>query len=385
MIDRLTNRLQRVRERLQPRKFVKVFAKLAVFELMVWPLIACDPFHTGFEDVETAEYYQAARMAEAPEPPGQLVVMNWNAKFGGGRIDFWFDCHGDRVLMSRSEVIENMEGLARKINQVNPDILLLQEIDTNSKRAAYVNQVQWLLDHTELNYAAYASQWKADYIPTDGIGRMDSGNAVLSKFPLRDGQRIALPLSEEQDALTRYFYLKRNILSVVSDIPGFGPLHVVNVHTDAFGKDGTKKKHIDAFKAELDRIAATGALFVAGGDLNTIPDGSVQLKGFSDSVCEDEDFMADDFTGERGWLTGLYESYASAIPLADYQADNQPYFTHTTRKDGFWNRMLDYIFTNGEFVEGSGMVHQDVSSGGMETMPLSDHAPVTAILQLKKP
>lgn len=385
MIEKLTGGLRQVRAGLQPRKLAKLLTKLTVFELMLLPVLACDPFHTGFEDVEVPEYYQAARVKDAPAAPKQLVIMNWNAKFGGGRIDFWFDCHGDRVLMSRSEVIENMEGLARKINQVKPDILLLQEIDTNAKRAAYVNQVQWLLDHTELNYGAYASQWKADFIPTDGIGKMDSGNAVLSRYPITEGQRIALPLSSEQDALTRYFYLKRNILSVVTEIPGFGPLNVVNVHTDAFGKDGTKKKHIDAFKAELDRIAAKGELVVGGGDLNTIPDGSVQMVGFTDSVCEDEDFLADDFTNERGWLTGLYDSYSAAISLEDYQADNTKYFTHTTNKDGFWNRMLDYLFTNGEFVAGSGMVHQDESTGGMATMPLSDHAPVTVILKLERP
>ena len=27
--------------------------------------------------------------------------MNYNVKFGGGRIDFFFDCFGDRVLMSK--------------------------------------------------------------------------------------------------------------------------------------------------------------------------------------------------------------------------------------------------------------------------------------------
>ena len=71
------------------------------------------------------------------------------------------------------------------------------------------------------------------------------------------------------------------------------------------------------------------------------------------------------------------------LALADFQADNDPYFTFTADGDGFWNRKLDYLFTNGEFVAGSGLTHQDTSSGGVETLPLSDHAPVSVQLSLQ--
>src|SRR5262245_41745432 len=161
-----------------------------------WMLVAaaCDPFHTGFDDLERARYYQARGQRPAPEQAERLRVMNYNVKFGGGRIDFFFDCHGDRVLMRESEVIANLEALAVKIDQVDPDVLVVQEVDVNSKRAAFVDQMQWLLDHTDLDYGVYASQWKADYVPSDGIGAVDSGNGILSKYPLSGAVRIALAL-----------------------------------------------------------------------------------------------------------------------------------------------------------------------------------------------
>ena len=354
---------------------------------------SCDPFHTGFEPTEDAVLLEARQKSRARARPETLVVMNWNAKFGAGRIDIFFDCHGDRVLLSEQEVKGNLDGLIEKINQVNPDILLLQEIDLSSKRAAYVDQVRYLLEGTRLNYAAYASQWRADFIPTDGIGPVDSGNAILSRHPIEQATRIALPLVQEQSALTRYFYLKRNILKVrlrlsePSD-PDPQTLWVLNVHTDAYGKDGTKQRQIDLFKRELDALTAQGQRFVAGGDLNTIPPGSQQVNGFDDSVCQDEEFQADDYSQEGEYLSDLYNTYPSAIPLADYQADNRPYFTHTTLSQAknpraFWNRTLDYLFTNARFVPGSGLVHQDTARGGMETMPLSDHAPLTVVLDLR--
>lgn len=343
------------------------------------PLMACDPFHTQFDDVEPAAQYRATALQKPPVVGDELRVMTWNVKFAGGRIDFFFDCHGDRALMTEAEVLTHLDGLAAKIRQVDPDIVLLQEVDVASKRCAYVDTLQYLLDHTDLNHAAYASQWKADYVPSDGLGAIDSGNAIMSRWPLSESTRVALPLIDEQDALTRYFYLRRNVLKTRVDIPG-APVWVVNVHTAAFATDGTKKKHIDSFKAELDALDAQGHLVIAGGDLNTLPPGSPQLHEFEDSKCVGE-FEADDYRDDVGWLDALYADYREAIPIEDYAADPARYYTHTTDKDGFWNRRLDYLFTNATWRDG--LVHQSTELGGMETMPLSDHAPVTATVRLR--
>ncbi len=339
-----------------------------------------DPFDTQFDDVEDARLYTASQLKSAPDEADQIKVMTWNVKFGGGRIDFFFDCHGDRVLMEEDEVIKSLEGLAKKINQVDPDVILLQEIDIDSKRAAYVDQVQWLLDHTDLNYGAYASQWRASYIPKHGLGKVNSGNAVMSKWPIENAERLALPLISTQDAVTQYFYLKRNILRAKVAVPGDKPLWVANIHTAAFAQDGTKDKQIREFETELAKFDEQGKTFVAGGDLNTLPPGAQKVRDFPDSVCVDEDFQADDYSKEVGLLDGLYERYDEAVPRERFEANNERFGTHSTHKDFMFNRKLDYLFTNAQFVEGSGLVHQDEETGGMETMPLSDHAPITAVI-----
>lgn len=343
----------------------------------------CDPFGTGFDATEPARLYQASG-ADASPPATldrPLRVMDWNIKFGGGRIDFFFDCFGDRVLMDRSEVVANLEGLAAEIREVDPDVLFLQEVDVNSKRSAFVDQVAWLLDHTELRYGAYASQWRADYVPSDGLGPMDDGVAILSRWPLHEATRLALPLRTDQDSLTRYFYLRRAILRARVELPGGRDLWLLNVHTDAYGEDGTKRRHIERFTEELDALDDAGELVIGGGDLNTLPPGTAKLFDFPDSVCADEEFVADDYRPEVGWLDPLYARYAPFVPTADYEADNAAYFSHTVDGRGSWNRQLDYLFTNGQWVAGSGVVHQDARTG-LATMPLSDHAPVSAELRL---
>ncbi len=345
--------------------------------LLLVLLASCDPFHTELEQ-STPRLYEAAEPTAA-EPPTSLVVMDWNVKFGGARIDFFFDCFGERVLMTRDEVVTNLEGLAAKIREVNPDVLLLQEVDVNSKRSAFLDQLQWLLDHTELNHAVYASHWQADFIPSDGLGAMDNGSAILSRWPIAEAERHALPLRTDQSSLTRYFYLRRNVLSARLELPAGSAagrdVWVVNVHTDAYGEDGTKLRHIDGFSDVMNALDDAGAVVIGGGDLNALPPGAEQQHDFPDSVCEDEEFIADDYRPEADWLDPLFARYAHFVPLADIQADNARHFTHTVDGRGYWNRQLDYLFTNQTWRAGSGVVHQDRATG-LPTMPLSDHAPI---------
>lgn len=343
----------------------------------------CDPFGEHYSDIDEVIWYEAGQLTSAPESVSIVKVMTWNIKFGGGRIDFWFDCHGDRVLMTESEVLSNLQGLAEFINQFQPDILLLQEADVQSKRCAYVDQVQWLLDNTDLNFGVYASQWLNQYVPSDGIGPVDSGNAVLSRWPFQSADRIALDLRTDQDALTKMFYLKRNILKTKVDLPGTNDLWVLNIHTSAFSQDGTKHKQLDRLKAEMDALHLADEPFVAGGDFNTIPPGSVKQHDFPDSICEDEDFQADDYTEEiaEGWIEDFYvelnpeSGYYPAITLMAYgtmEWMQSEFYTHTVQhpdNGGSWSRKLDYLFTNIAAWQ-EPLVHS-------WTLYLSDHAPVS--------
>lgn len=334
-------------------------------------LVACDPFSTkiGTE----VSLYESINKQDFTFPD-TLKVMTWNIKFGGGRIDFFFDCHGDRVIMEKSEVIDNMALLSEKIREVNPDILFIQEADVNAKRSAYVNQVQYLLQNTDLNYAAYASQWKAKHIPSDGIGKMDSGNAVLSKWKFTDAKRIALPLIKSQNFIVRYFYLKRNILEINLENKGES-IKLLTTHLSAYAKDDTKKKQLDILKNYVDSIHQEGQEFILGGDFNSLPPFSQQTSNFDDSVCTDEDFEADNYKSETEWMMPFYENYKVAIPLENFKENNSTHFSHTTDKNGYWNRKVDYLFTNGSFVPTSGNTLQ-------QWMQVSDHAPIVVNYKL---
>ena len=341
---------------------------------------SCDPFNTIIEndtEEENAIYYTAKEIKSATTNGDTLNIVTWNIKFGGGRIDFFFDCWGDRVLMTEEEVIDNMNAVIDNIKHMNPDVIVLQEVDIDSKRAAFVDQVQMILDNTDLNYGVYGSQWKSDYVPSDGIGRVNSGTAILSKYELSDAKRIPLPLIDEQAGIVQYFYLRRNLLEAKMIVSG-EEIYILGTHTSAYSTDGTKLKQLEKIKEEANRIDQEGKAFILGGDFNTIPPNSIIVEDFDDDKCaEGSDFESQGFGEELDDMLMFTENYDAAITQEMYDADNSLYFSFTSKTEGFWNRKLDYIFTNKTFVENTGLVHQDENTGGVATMPLSDHAPVS--------
>jgi endonuclease/exonuclease/phosphatase family metal-dependent hydrolase len=359
-------------------------------------ILGCEPFVTEFPDTSVAVLYESASQKNSTYGGGNIKVVTWNIRFGIARFPFFGDSCGDDVILDDDTIEQNMAAIADSLNAMDADIVLLQEVDVSSKRTGYMDQVQYLLDNTNLNYGCYASMWKADFIPSDGIGRIDAGNAILSKYKLTDAERIQLRLRTDQDGLTQYFYLRRNI--VKAKIPaltqGTQDFYAVDIHATAFATDDTKQQHIDKYVETLAEIHDGGDLFVTGGDLNSVPPGSSTDFCVSD-MCDGDDYHTDqaeeeeyhkegsyfdNFDGEPDILVPLYDTYDGAIDTASYNLAK--HFTHapsTSMIDDttatMYDRKLDYLFTNGTWDSGSGRTHQ-------AAWELSDHLPVSAVVNL---
>ena len=340
-------------------------------------LMSCDPLVTEFATNERAKDY-TAHIISSPPNKDTLTVATWNIRFGIGRAEWFGDSCGELVLFNAEEVEDGLELLAAQIAEMDADILLLQEVDIDSKRSAYIDQVQWLLDNTGMNYGVYASMWEVQFVPSDGLGRINTGNAILSKWPLSDAERIQLSLRGDQDDLTRAFYVRRNVLRAKVNYPG-SLFWAVDIHASAFSNDDTKQKQYVEFKAVLDELNTQGEHFVAGGDLNELPPGAVKNNYCDNDRCPDESPEEDegcDFSNETTWISALFDSYVPAVSLVNYLQDENSYFTHASTHDASderyqWNRKLDYLFTNTDWVPRSTVTHQDA-------VLESDHVAVAA-------
>ena len=367
-------------------------------------LIGCDPFVTEFSETENAVMYKASNIPGDSDvyDDGALKVVTWNIRFGSGRFPFFGDSCGDEVISESSDVKLIMQAIADTLNKIDADIVLLQEVDVSSKRTGYLDQVQYLLENTYLNYGCYASMWKADFIPTDGIGKINTGNAILSRYEITEAERVELRLRTDQDDLIQYFYLRRNILK--AKIPSLAQagkdFFAVDIHATAFATDDTKQQHLIKYSEVLSEIANNNGVFVSGGDLNSIPPNSTvdfcmldkcNSEKYVDSEGSESEYHSIDslsagphkegaffnnFEGEPDILQPLYNSYSAAISHVDGSTLDPINYTHAPstsyeRHEIKHDRKLDYLFTNGLWEDGSGFTHQ----GAWE---LSDHMPVSA-------
>jgi len=354
-------------------------------------LPACEPLADDFDFVrqEVPVETRSAIVPPKDAAPGSLRVMAWNIKYGAARIDFWFDFWGDRVQMTREEVVANMEDLYRLVREYDPDILMTEEIDVNSRRSAYYDMVAGMLEGTELNYAAYYQTWDTRYIPSEGVGRMDLGNAIFSKYPITFAERIRQEDRTDQDAVTSTFYIHRMIGRAVIDVGAGRDVAAYVVHTEAYDVDGTKARQI----AQIHDVMGQESLpLVLGGDFNELPPTAIKIVGFPDEHPSSigTEYEQPPYTPEI--MQPFYDDYLPWVSLAEYgdtEAEQSRYFTHSVAgpshpdTDGnpqFWNRTLDYLFVkkSDAWAPGSSDVLQSPGRQGIVSDPftLSDHAPV---------
>ncbi len=354
--------------------------------VLIGQFLSCEPFATQFEDIEDGVFYYSSRIESPPTEVIELKIMTWNIRFGIGRVLWFGDSCGDRVIMSKDEVYPNLRKMADMINQTKPDIILLQEVDINSKKSGYIDQIQWLLDNTYFNYGVFAFTWKSPFVPSDGLGRINEGNAILSRWKILDGTRIKLPRREDQDALTHYFYVQPCILRAKISLPQKDHFFVFNTHLSAFATDDSKKKQIDVLMTELNNSNSRGDHFVLGGDFNLLPPNSDSTDYCFEDMCSSESFHKSDddpfhkdgsnYTEEIMWLQPLYDLYLPAVSLEAYSINQSKYFTHSTMVNTNGDRKLDYLFTNLNWKNGSEFTHKNV-------LTISDHAAVSATVEVQ--
>ena len=122
-----------------------------------------------------------------------ITVMTYNVRHGRG-IDGRVD----------------LERIAAVIRESEADIVALQEVDRYWWRSGMEDQIRRLGEKLEMSWV---------YAPAIAAGWMQYGNAVLSRFPLVEGEMVLLPGWREP----------RNMMRVLVEIDGV-PVELINTH-----------------------------------------------------------------------------------------------------------------------------------------------------------
>ncbi len=168
--------------------------------------------------------------------------MSWNVAFALG-----LGSEGSSYkARSKGYYQEKLKKMGEVIKTSGADIVFLQEIDWGSSRFHFIDQVQTLARESGLKYSAKALSWAINYLPfpywppQDHFGVMNSGGAILSRFPLSHNQVELFKKPDSQAWWYQRFYLFRYAQAVQVHIKKQN-YWVVNCHLEAFDKNNRQQ------------------------------------------------------------------------------------------------------------------------------------------------
>jgi len=170
---------------------------------------------------------------------------------------------------------DNLSRVAEVVRSTGADLVLLQEVDRNTRRSGPADQPATLARLT--GYAVAFGR-------TIGFQGGDYGIALLSRWPILRDTLVHLTVAAPpgRAAADRE---QRGVLLAVVDAPG-GPLAVLDTHLDAASEDLWRVQEI-ATVLRVARMAPAGMPLLLGGDFNALPESPVHAAlrgaGFRDA------------------------------------------------------------------------------------------------------
>ena len=286
--------------------------------------------------------------APGPENPATLTVATYNLGYLSGLTN------QQAVVRDRDLLEANQATAIAALRALDLDVLALQEVDFDAHRSFNLNQQYALSAALALPYAALAVNWDKRYVPFPywpppvHYKAVTSGQAVLSRYPIRRNQRLVLERVPTNPFYYNALYLDRVAQVTELDLSG-QPLMVINVHLEAF--DGpTRRRQTEVVRQLAEQYAESGPVLLLG-DFNS-----------------DLDRAEESVAGETPSIQILLDSpvLASAVPttapVATFPSD-QP------------QHSLDYIFyTPATLAVQDWQVVESAAQA-------SDHLPVMATLE----
>lgn len=173
---------------------------------------------------------------------------------------------------SEEDVLNNISGAVSLVkSKAVSDFYFFQEVDTDSTRSHYVNQVKLLNDAFSGYASVYAENAHSKYLfypLTQPIGKINSGILTLSKYSIDYSVRRSLVI--ETGMIDKLFDLDRCF--TISKLPIYGSskyLVLVNVHLSAYDDGDIRKQQIAALYDYMNYEYNTNKNYVVvGGDFN---------------------------------------------------------------------------------------------------------------------
>lgn len=206
-----------------------------------------------------------------------LNIITWNIGYAGlgKEMDFFYD-GGNQVFPSSYNQSNYQKNILKILSNLSSftDVFLLQEIDFNSKRTAFIDQTELL--KTALPNYNYTStiNYNVGFIPFplyNPIGKVKAGMITFSKHPIISSTRYAYPNSHYWPKSLLFL----NRCALLSQIQiNNSTISLINLHNSAYATNKNKlQKEQSVLNDIIEKELSKGNYVIAGGDWNMNPPG----------------------------------------------------------------------------------------------------------------
>lgn len=277
-----------------------------------------------------------------------LTIVTYNIGYLSGLTN------NQAVQRDRTLFDTNQQTAIAALNSADADFIAFQEIDFDAKRSFYVDQVAAIAQQLGFMQGAIAINWNKRYVPfpywppAAHFGQIVSGQAVLSRYPITENERVVLQKVADKPFYYNALYLDRLAQVTQVDIDG-QPLVLINVHLEAF--DEPTRRQQTATVLELYNQYAADYPVILLGDFNS-------------SIPNSEE--------AHPTINQLLQAEGIAVATSPADFANQLTFPSDTP-----TVKLDYIFYDPEDIES---LNASVMTNAAQA---SDHLPVRMDFRLR--
>lgn len=214
--------------------------------------------NNDFEDdvlYKTGEYYWA---------------MIYNIGFGAYQSDYSFFMDGGKSSWAKDEesVISTVCNIGELVSMVDPDFLMMQEVDIDSTRSYHVNQLELLNQFIKGYYYTFAQNYDSPFLffpPWEPHGANQSGLLTYSRTEITDTMRRSLPISE---SFSKFVDLDRCYSISRLPLENGKSLCLYNVHLSAYSTDEIRQAQLTMLYDDMVADYKAGNYIICGGDFN---------------------------------------------------------------------------------------------------------------------
>lgn len=305
--------------------FISIALILYVFGVLIYAMI------TDFSPESQIKIEIENIPNDDPIPSDTFSLLTWNIGYAGlgEESDFFYD-GGENVRMTQDIVSKNLAGILQVLDDVSAqtDFIMLQEVDINSKRSYFNNQLFEIKNTLPDFGSAYADNYLVNFIPSpflNPFGKVKAGITSLYKDHIYEATRYSFPGNY---AFPHYlFFLDRCFILIKIKTALDKDLIVINTHNSAYDDGNLKKQQLALLKQVMLEEYTKGNYVIAGGDWNQLPPDSSFLKNQSNVLPKD--------FPEPGWQA-FYDLSTSTFRKID-----KPYAPKTTQTG-----VIDYFIAS---------------------------------------